>query len=47
MEYWGNVISSTVHDPIDGNLSIDEYMANYQCKDDETSNFHIYELEWN
>ena len=48
MEYWGsNVISSAVHHPIDGNLSIDEYVANYQYKDGVTSDFHIYALEWN
>jgi beta-glucanase (GH16 family) len=48
MEYWGsNVISSAVHHPIDGNLSIDEYIANYQYKDGVTSDFHIYALEWN
>lgn len=47
MEYWGaNVISSAVHHPIDGNLSIDEYAANYQNKDGVTRDFHIYALEW-
>ena len=48
MEYWGsNVISSAVHHPIDGNLSIDEYVANYQYKEGVTSDFHIYAVEWN
>jgi beta-glucanase (GH16 family) len=48
MEYWGsNVISSAVHHPIDGNLSIDEYVSNYQYKDGVTTDFHIYALEWN
>ena len=48
MEYWGaNVISSAVHHPIDGNLSIDEYTAYYQYKEGVTSDFHIYALEWN
>jgi beta-glucanase (GH16 family) len=47
MEYWGsNVISSAVHHPINGNMSIDEYVANYQNKDGVTSDFHIYALEW-
>lgn len=47
MEYWGsNSISSAVHHPIDGNLSIDEYAANYQYKDGVTTDFHIYALEW-
>lgn len=47
MEYWGsNVISSAVHHPIDGNLTIDEYVANYQNKDGVTNDFHIYALEW-
>jgi beta-glucanase (GH16 family) len=48
MEYWGsNFISSAVHHPIDGNLSIDEYVANYQYKEGVTSDFHIYAVEWN
>ena len=48
MEYWGsNVVSSAVHHPISGNLSIDEYVANYQYKDGVTSDFHIYAVEWN
>jgi beta-glucanase (GH16 family) len=48
MEYWGsNVISSAVHHPISGNLSIDEYVANYQYKAGVTSDFHIYAVEWN
>ena len=47
MEYWGsNVISSAVHHPINGNLSVDEYVANYQYKEGVTSDFHIYALEW-
>lgn len=48
MEYWGsNIISSAVHHPIDGNLTVDEYLANYQNKDGVTTNFHNYALEWN
>ena len=48
MEYWGsNSISSAVHHPIDGNLAIDEYVANYQYKDGVTNDFHIYTVEWN
>lgn len=48
MEYWGsNIISSAVHHPIDGNLSTDEYTANYQNKNGVCSDFHIYAVEWN
>jgi beta-glucanase (GH16 family) len=48
MEYWGsNTISSAVHHPIDGDLSTDEYTANYQTKNGVSTDFHIYAVEWN
>jgi len=50
MEHWGsnqNVISSAVHHPINGNLSIDEYTTNAQYKNGVSSNFHVYAVEWN
>jgi beta-glucanase (GH16 family) len=50
MEHWGtnqNVVSSAVHHPINGNLSIDEYIANYQYKSGVSDDFHIYAVEWN
>ena len=49
MEHWGNnqdVVSSAVHHPINGNLTIDEYVANYQTKSGVSTQFHIYAVEW-
>ena len=50
MEHWGsnqNVISSAVHHPIEGNLSVGEYITNSQIKPNVSSEFHIYAVEWN
>jgi beta-glucanase (GH16 family) len=50
MEHWGsnqNVISSAVHHPIDGDLSIGEYVANEQYKSNVSNEFNIYAVEWN
>jgi beta-glucanase (GH16 family) len=50
MEHWGsnqNVISSAVHHPIEGNLSVGEYITNSQIKPNVLSEFHIYAVEWN
>ena len=50
MEHWGsnqNVISSAVHHPINGDLSIDEYSTNAQYKNGVSSDFHVYAVEWN
>jgi beta-glucanase (GH16 family) len=50
MEHWGtnqNVISSAVHHPINGNLSIGEYISNAQYKTDVSNEFNIYAVEWN
>jgi beta-glucanase (GH16 family) len=50
MEHWGtnqNVISSAVHHPINGNLSIGEYTSNAQYKAGVSNEFHIYAVEWN
>ncbi len=50
MEHWGsnqNVISSAVHHPINGNLSIDEYTTNAQYKNGVSNDFHVYAVEWN
>ena len=49
MEHWGsnqNVISSAVHHPIDGNLSVGEYITNAQNKPNVSTEFNIYGLEW-
>jgi beta-glucanase (GH16 family) len=49
MEHWGtnqNVVSSAVHHPINGNLSIDEYVTNSQNKPGVSTDFHIYAMEW-
>ena len=49
MEHWGsnqNVISSAVHHPIDGNLSVGEYITNAQNKPNVSNEFNIYGLEW-
>lgn len=49
MEHWGtnqNVISSAVHRPVNGNLSVDEYVTNGQYKSGVSTNFHIYSVEW-
>lgn len=49
MEHWGNnqnVVSSAVHHPINGNLTVDEYIANYQYKSGVSNDFHIYAVEW-
>ena len=49
MEHWGNnqnVVSSAVHHPINGNLTIDEYIANDQYKSGVSDDFHIYAVEW-
>jgi beta-glucanase (GH16 family) len=49
MEHWGtnqNVISSAAHHPINGNLSVDEYVTNAQYKNGVSTEFHIYSLEW-
>lgn len=50
MEHWGtnqNVISSAVHHPINGNLSVGEYTTNAQYMAGVSSNFHVYSVEWN
>ncbi|MBK8081863.1 MAG: family 16 glycosylhydrolase [Saprospiraceae bacterium] len=50
MEHWGtnqNVISSAAHHPINGNLSIGEYISNAQYKPDVSNEFNIYAVEWN
>ena len=50
MEHWGsnqNVISSAVHHPINGDLSIGEYISNAQYKPGVSDEFHIYAVEWN
>ena len=50
MEHWGtnqNVISSAVHHPINGDLTIGEYVSNSQYKPGVSSEFHIYAVEWN
>ena len=49
MEHWGsnqNVISSAVHHPIDGNLSVGEYITNAQNKPNVSNEFNIYAVEW-
>lgn len=49
MEHWGtnqNIISSAAHHPINGNLSVDEYVTNAQYKNGVSTEFHIYSLEW-
>ena len=49
MEHWGtnqNVISSAVHHPINGNLSVGEYISNSQYMAGVSTNFHIYSVEW-
>jgi len=49
MEHWGsnqNVISSAVHHPINGNLSVGEYITNAQNKPNVSNEFNIYGLEW-
>jgi beta-glucanase (GH16 family) len=50
MEHWGsnqNVISSAVHHPVNGNLSVGEYITNAQNKPNVSTEFNIYGLEWN
>ena len=50
MEHWGanqNVISSAVHHPIDGNLSIGKYISNAQYKPNVSNEFNVYAVEWN
>jgi len=49
MEHWGsnqNVISSAVHHPVNGNLSVGEYIVNAQNKPNVSNEFNIYGLEW-
>lgn len=49
MEHWGsnqNVISSAVHHPINGNLSVGEYITNAQFKPNVSNEFNIYAVEW-
>lgn len=49
MEHWGtnqNVVSSAVHHPVNGNLSVDQYVSNAQNKPGVSTDFHIYALEW-
>ena len=49
MEHWGtnqNVISSAVHHPINGNLTVNQYVSNAQNKPGVSTDFHIYALEW-
>jgi beta-glucanase (GH16 family) len=49
MEHWGtnqNVVSSAVHHPINGNLSVGEYTSNAQNIAGVSSSFHIYAVEW-
>jgi beta-glucanase (GH16 family) len=50
MEHWGsnqNVISSAVHHPINGNLSVGEYTSNAQYDPNVSTEFHTYAVEWN
>jgi beta-glucanase (GH16 family) len=50
MEHWGtnqNVISSAVHHPINGNLSVGEFSYNAQYKPNVSNEFNIYAVEWN
>ncbi len=50
MEHWGsnqNVISSAVHHPVNGDLTIGEYTYNSQYDPDVSSEFHIYAVDWN
>jgi beta-glucanase (GH16 family) len=50
MEHWGrnqNVISSSVHHPVNGNLSAGTYTTNEQYKAGVSDEFHIYAVEWN
>jgi beta-glucanase (GH16 family) len=50
MEHWGrnqNVVSSAVHHPINGNLSVSTYITNEQYKAGVSDEFHIYAVEWN
>ncbi|MEY4433742.1 MAG: hypothetical protein RLZZ44_1876, partial [Bacteroidota bacterium] len=49
MEHWGsnqNVVSSAVHHPINGNLSVDQYVSNAQTIAGVSNSFHIYAMEW-
>ena len=49
MEHWGNnqnIISSAVHHPINGNLTIGEYITNSQNKSGVSDDFHVYAVEW-
>jgi beta-glucanase (GH16 family) len=49
MEHWGtnqNVVSSAVHHPINGNLSVGEYISNAQNIAGVSTDFHIYAVEW-
>jgi beta-glucanase (GH16 family) len=49
MEHWGsnqNVISSAVHHPVNGNLSVGEYITNAQNKPNVSNEFNIYAVEW-
>jgi beta-glucanase (GH16 family) len=50
MEHWGtnqNVISSAVHFPVNGNLSVGQYVTNAQTKTTVSSQFHVYAVDWN
>jgi beta-glucanase (GH16 family) len=49
MEHWGtnqNVVSSAVHHPINGNLSVGEYISNAQNIAGVSTSFHVYAVEW-
>ncbi|MGI9191248.1 MAG: family 16 glycosylhydrolase [Chitinophagaceae bacterium] len=49
MEHWGsnqNVVSSAVHFPVNGNLSVGQYVTNAQTIADVSTNFHVYAMEW-
>jgi beta-glucanase (GH16 family) len=49
MEHWGtnqNVVSSAVHHPINGNLSVGEYISNAQNIAGVSTDFHVYAVEW-
>ncbi len=50
MEHWGsnqNVVSSAVHHPINGNLAVGEYSTGDQYRENVSTEFHVYAVEWN
>jgi beta-glucanase (GH16 family) len=49
MEHWGtnqDVVSSAVHFPVNGNLSVGQYVTNAQNIPGVSNNFHVYAMEW-